>query len=86
MESKYPFLGKIDSDRDPDLIRYINFKLASLGMPYIGKTKINHQAGSAAATAGEMNDPNTTPSASTFIKVASNLIQNYNERIRRQRG
>lgn len=56
-----------------NLLQYINFKLASMGMPYFYNLDISKK-----------DNPNDTDKISTvnFIDIASNLIQNYNERNR----
>ncbi len=68
---KFPYLGMIDSKDEPELERYINFKLAAMGKPY---------RGFACVTCEE--DEKENLSAAGFIKIAQNLIHNYNQRNR----
>ncbi|MDA3939378.1 MAG: hypothetical protein PF693_08725 [Spirochaetia bacterium] len=60
-------------DDNLDLLQYINFKLATMGKPYFYKLEIGQRCGN-----GENGDVTTR----NFIDIASNLIQNYNERNR----
>ncbi|MCK5672674.1 MAG: hypothetical protein KAH95_04825, partial [Spirochaetales bacterium] len=63
----------IEIDDNLDLLQYINFKLATMGKPYFYKLEIEQHCGN-----GETGETTTR----NFIDIASNLIQNYNERNR----
>ena len=84
---KFPYLGMIDSKDEPELDRYINFKLASMGKPYRGfsgkpaETRLSGADAETDADAKTETDRETL-SAAGFIKIAGNLIQNYSERNR----
>ncbi|MCK5199370.1 MAG: hypothetical protein KAR21_13515, partial [Spirochaetales bacterium] len=60
-------------DKDINLLHYINFKLAAMGMPYFLNLESDQRFG---------DDESSELSTRNFIDIASNLIQNYNEKTR----
>ena len=86
----YPYFGKVDTKDEPELVRYINFKLAAMGKPYIGYDGAAGCSGDERDAADWSDETDETDegsgiksvSAAGFIKIAQNLIQNYNERNR----
>ncbi len=69
----YSKTEQVKDDSDLKMLQYINFKLAAMGMPYFYNLEKNHMA--ADEEQGEISTRN-------FIDIASNLIQNYNEKTR----
>ncbi len=70
---KHPKKNIVEIDDNLNLMQYINFKLAAMGKPYFYKLEIEKRCGN--SESGETTTRN-------FIDIASNLIQNYNERNR----
>ncbi len=58
---------------DVNLLHYINFKLAAMGMPYFQNIEIGE---------GSKDTDHSDMATKNFIDIASNLIQNYNEKTR----
>ncbi|MEA1912149.1 MAG: hypothetical protein U9N32_10845 [Spirochaetota bacterium] len=63
----------IEIDDNLNLLQYINFKLAAMGMPYFYNLETDHMG---------TDEENGEISTRNFIDIASNLIQNYNEKTR----
>jgi phosphoenolpyruvate carboxykinase (diphosphate) len=61
------------ADKDINLLHYINFKLAAMGMPYFLNLESDQRCG---------DDESGDLSTRSFIDIAGNLIQNYNEKTR----
>ncbi len=74
---KIPQKERVEVENDLNLLQYINFKLAAMGMPYFSKLG-----------SGQWGECDDTGDITTrdFIDIAGNLIQNYSERNRMLTG